>query len=193
MDELEDSAGHACTREGGRTTRRNHPSHRRLQQTAQLARPNPLNQHHRRTLHLLLPPVPSPSSPSRSLPTGLSIAYRAAPPLPQILQGCRHPQSRRRSRYQGDDETCALSSVFAQITSVFSASGSGEGGEGKEEGLTAVLYPHRRIKITELVKAGGQAKVEEVKEEEPQTVEPPTPPPSPAPEPAESTAANVAA
>ncbi|TFK31442.1 Lon protease C-terminal proteolytic domain-containing protein, partial [Crucibulum laeve] len=77
------------------------------------------------------------------------------------------------------------------ITSVFSASGSGEGGEGKEEGLTAVLYPHRRIKITELVKAGGQAKVEEVKEEEPQTVEPPTPPPSPAPEPAESTAGPV--
>lgn len=24
----------------------------------------------------------------------------------------------------------------------------------KEEGLTAVLYPHRRIKITELIKAG---------------------------------------
>ncbi|EDR12043.1 uncharacterized protein LACBIDRAFT_189137 [Laccaria bicolor S238N-H82] len=40
--------------------------------------------------------------------------------------------------------------VFAQITSVFAAAG----GDGKEgEGLTAVLYPHRRIKITDLVKA----------------------------------------
>jgi ATP-dependent Lon protease len=42
--------------------------------------------------------------------------------------------------------------VFAQITSVFTASGKDD---DKEEGLTAVLYPHRRIKITELVKAGG--------------------------------------
>lgn len=43
--------------------------------------------------------------------------------------------------------------VFAQITSVFAA--AGRDGEDKEEGLTAVLYPHRRIKMTELVKAGG--------------------------------------
>ncbi|KAG5645102.1 hypothetical protein DXG03_006916 [Asterophora parasitica] len=43
--------------------------------------------------------------------------------------------------------------VLAQITSVFAASGSGE---EKEDGLTAVLYPHRRIKITDLVKAGGE-------------------------------------
>lgn len=43
--------------------------------------------------------------------------------------------------------------VLAQITSVF-APQSKDGGE-KEEGLTAVLYPHRRIKITDLVKAGG--------------------------------------
>ncbi|KAF8873603.1 Lon protease C-terminal proteolytic domain-containing protein [Gymnopilus junonius] len=70
--------------------------------------------------------------------------------------------------------------VFAQITSVFAAAGRGE--DDKEEGLTAVLYPHRRIKITELVKAGG-AKIEEVKEqEEPQTVEPPTPPATPPPQ-----------
>ena len=69
--------------------------------------------------------------------------------------------------------------VFAQITSVFAAVGRGE--DDKEEGLTAVLYPHRRIKITELVKA-GPAKVEEIPQEQPQTVEPPTPPPSPPPE-----------
>jgi len=40
--------------------------------------------------------------------------------------------------------------VFAQITSVFAAAGKEE--EEKDEGLTAVLYPHRRIRITELVK-----------------------------------------
>lgn len=62
--------------------------------------------------------------------------------------------------------------VFAQITSVFAATGSGKDGEDKEEGLTAVLYPHRRIKITDLVKAGGGAKVETSAEEEPQIVEP---------------------
>ncbi|KAL0094519.1 ATP-dependent protease La [Phycomyces blakesleeanus] len=39
--------------------------------------------------------------------------------------------------------------VFAQITSVFPASA---GKDGKEDGgLTAVLYPHRRIKMTELL------------------------------------------
>ena len=75
--------------------------------------------------------------------------------------------------------------VFAQITSVFAAA-SGPGKEDeKEEGLTAVLYPHRRIKITDLVKAGGsqpsKVQVEELVES---TVpsdqeEPPTPPPSP--------------
>lgn len=43
--------------------------------------------------------------------------------------------------------------VFAQITSVFAA--AGKEGEEKNDGLTAVLYPHRRIRITELVKAGG--------------------------------------
>jgi Lon-like ATP-dependent protease len=41
--------------------------------------------------------------------------------------------------------------VFAQITSVFTSSGKDN---DKEEGLTAVLYPHRRIKITELLKGG---------------------------------------
>jgi Lon-like ATP-dependent protease len=67
--------------------------------------------------------------------------------------------------------------VFAQITSVFAAVGRGE--DDKEEGLTAVLYPHRRIKITELVKA-GPAKTSQV---QPQTVTPPpTPSPSPTPD-----------
>jgi len=69
--------------------------------------------------------------------------------------------------------------VFAQITSVFAAAGRGD--DDKEEGLTAVLYPHRRIKITELVKAGG-ARIEEIEQQQqPQTVEPPMPP-TPLPE-----------
>jgi ATP-dependent protease La (Lon)-like substrate-binding protein len=66
--------------------------------------------------------------------------------------------------------------VFAQITSVFAAVGRGE--DDREEGLTAVLYPHRRIKITELVKP-GPAKPPQVK---PQSVEPPSPSPSPPPD-----------
>lgn len=50
--------------------------------------------------------------------------------------------------------------VFAQITSTFPAGGSkgkdgrgkdGDAATGEEEGLTAVLYPHRRIRITELM------------------------------------------
>ncbi|KAF8637076.1 hypothetical protein AX17_003076 [Amanita inopinata Kibby_2008] len=90
--------------------------------------------------------------------------------------------------------------VFAQITSVFAAVGSSRDadsgpGEKTEEGLTAVLYPHRRIKITDLVKAGGQQQpavvdVQEVPESvasdgaasqsEPSQV--PTPPSTPPPE-----------
>ena len=71
--------------------------------------------------------------------------------------------------------------VFAQITSVFSANtGSGE---EKEEGLTAVLYPHRRIRISELLKAGEHPPLTNVAPEDVQTVTPPeTPPPSPSPE-----------
>lgn len=73
--------------------------------------------------------------------------------------------------------------VFAQITSVFAANTPGAKEDEKEEGLTAVLYPHRRIKITDLIKAGGTAdapapstvKVENVTED-PQLE---TPPPSP--------------
>ncbi|CAO3589860.1 unnamed protein product [Absidia cylindrospora] len=40
--------------------------------------------------------------------------------------------------------------VFAQITSVFPAS-AGKDGKDEDAGLTAVLYPHRRIKINEIV------------------------------------------
>jgi ATP-dependent Lon protease len=43
--------------------------------------------------------------------------------------------------------------VFAQITSVFAAAGK----DDKDEGLTAVLYPHRRIRLTELVKSGQES------------------------------------
>ncbi|KAG6805970.1 hypothetical protein H0H93_003742, partial [Arthromyces matolae] len=50
--------------------------------------------------------------------------------------------------------------VLAQITSVFTPQITGKEGEEKEEGLTAVLYPHRRIKINNLVKAGGVVTVE---------------------------------
>jgi ATP-dependent Lon protease len=59
--------------------------------------------------------------------------------------------------------------VFAQITSVFATVGRGE--DDREEGLTAVLYPRRQIKITELVKS-GPAKPPQV---ESHSVVPPTP------------------
>ncbi|TFK49675.1 ATP-dependent protease La [Heliocybe sulcata] len=70
--------------------------------------------------------------------------------------------------------------VFAQITSVFAATGTDE----KEEGLTAVLYPHRRIRITDLVKprpdstSPSTASVENVDKSHDQL---PTPPTSPEP------------
>lgn len=68
--------------------------------------------------------------------------------------------------------------VFAQITSVFAATGKDE----KEEGLTAVLYPHRRIKLTSLVKTGtseSTATIEALEEDAIAGI--PTPPPSPPP------------
>ena len=66
--------------------------------------------------------------------------------------------------------------VFAQITSIFAANtGSGD---DKDEGLTAVLYPHRRIKMTDLIQAGGKPSTAQVVPEEVQTA---TPPPSPGP------------
>ncbi|KAF8837274.1 ATP-dependent protease La [Paxillus ammoniavirescens] len=80
--------------------------------------------------------------------------------------------------------------VFAQITSVFAAN-TGSGND-KEEGLTAVLYPHRRIKMTELLKAGEHPSVANVEPEDAQTVTPPdTPPPSPSPESAEGGVAQM--
>jgi ATP-dependent Lon protease len=47
-----------------------------------------------------------------------------------------------------DLDTVHKVGVFAQITSVFPASGSKDDKDGS---LTVVLYPHRRIKITELI------------------------------------------
>lgn len=76
--------------------------------------------------------------------------------------------------------------VFAQITSIFAANtGSGE---DKDEGLTAVLYPHRRIKMTDLIKAGEQLSTVQVPLDEAQT---PSPPPSPDPGTSESDIAKI--
>lgn len=73
--------------------------------------------------------------------------------------------------------------VFAQITSIFSASGvSSKEEDGKEEGLTAVLYPHRRIKLTSLVSRNGSAAMANVQNMgEASRDVPPTPPESPSP------------
>lgn len=72
--------------------------------------------------------------------------------------------------------------VFAQITSVFSSAdqkhqqpAEGEEGEPRPETLTAVLYPHRRIRIDELVS--------------PMTEQPPAPEPAATPEAATESAA----
>jgi len=78
--------------------------------------------------------------------------------------------------------------VFAQITSIFAANSPGNvaGKDGGEEGLTAVLYPHRRIRITELVKPGdglASASVEQVEEPKAEDESLLTPPTSPSPEP----------
>lgn len=57
--------------------------------------------------------------------------------------------------------------VFAQITSIFPANKAESAGkeDGQEESLTAVLYPHRRIRITDLITPVGEpiasAKVED--------------------------------
>lgn len=72
--------------------------------------------------------------------------------------------------------------VFAQITSVFTAAGK----DDKEEGLTAVLYPHRRIKITELIKPGVGVSTASVSQVDDGLDGLPTPPASPAPESGES-------
>ncbi|KAG9104221.1 ATP-dependent Lon protease pim1 [Ceratobasidium sp. 370] len=68
--------------------------------------------------------------------------------------------------------------VFAQITSVFPATkGDSTGREdGQEESLTAVLYPHRRIRITNLFTPTAEpissATIQEVSEEATETVDP---------------------
>ena len=49
-----------------------------------------------------------------------------------------------------DPESVHSVGVFAQITSTFNAP-SNDKDKNEEPGLTAVLYPHRRIKITELL------------------------------------------
>ncbi|TDL20762.1 ATP-dependent protease La [Rickenella mellea] len=77
--------------------------------------------------------------------------------------------------------------VFAQITSVFAATGK----DDKEEGLTAVLYPHRRIRLTQLVKAGSGQGTAVVENAEEPTAELPTPPPSPQPSETELTLEKV--
>jgi ATP-dependent Lon protease len=75
--------------------------------------------------------------------------------------------------------------VFAQITSVFASNT----GAGEEEGLTAVLYPHRRIRITELVKSGEGA-VATVNAESTESALP-TPPATPTEEVTSSDAASA--
>lgn len=69
-----------------------------------------------------------------------------------------------------DVESVHRVGVFAQITSVFPANNqslSSSKDDGKDESLTVVLYPHRRIRINELLPLRGSstAKIEEVKED----------------------------
>lgn len=71
-----------------------------------------------------------------------------------------------------DIDTVHKVGVFAQITSVFPASGSKDDKDGS---LTVVLYPHRRIKITDLVPPRGKDGPSAVKVE---TAEGMTTPPS---------------
>jgi Lon-like ATP-dependent protease len=69
--------------------------------------------------------------------------------------------------------------VFAQITSTFNTASDKEGGEGA---LTAVLYPHRRIKITDLIPPRTDTSVHEIQEQaKADGVLPPTPPATPPP------------
>ncbi|KAG8762292.1 ATP-dependent Lon protease pim1, partial [Ceratobasidium sp. 423] len=64
--------------------------------------------------------------------------------------------------------------VFAQITSVFPASKGEAAGkdEAQEESLTAVLYPHRRIRITELITPATESIPTAIIEEVSSTTEP---------------------
>lgn len=54
--------------------------------------------------------------------------------------------------------------VFAQITSVFPAN-NGSKNKDEDGGLTAVLYPHRRIQINELINTKGKGAIEAKVEE----------------------------
>ncbi|KAI7881016.1 ATP-dependent protease La [Lichtheimia hyalospora FSU 10163] len=48
--------------------------------------------------------------------------------------------------------------VFAQITSIFPAGSSSRTGADDDSGLTAVLYPHRRIKATDIIAPSSSTK-----------------------------------
>lgn len=65
-----------------------------------------------------------------------------------------------------DVESIHRVGVFAQITSIFPANQSSSTlkDDEKDESLTVVLYPHRRIRINELLSIRGSstAKIEEV-------------------------------
>lgn len=69
--------------------------------------------------------------------------------------------------------------MFTPVTSVFAATNPGmRGEEDATEALTAVLYPHWRIRTTELLKAGAKVEAEEEKAQT-QEMQTPTPPPTP--------------
>jgi Lon-like ATP-dependent protease len=67
-----------------------------------------------------------------------------------------------------DIESIHRVGVFAQITSIFPANQSSSTlkDDEKDESLTVVLYPHRRIRINELlpIRGSSTAKIEEVVE-----------------------------
>jgi ATP-dependent Lon protease len=77
--------------------------------------------------------------------------------------------------------------VFAQITSVFSVSGGPPKEDEKEEGITAVLYPHRRIRISSLAKEVSSATIVNVEPLHEQPVESSDSIATPEPQPTEIT------
>ncbi|KAF8271154.1 hypothetical protein EI94DRAFT_1770519 [Lactarius quietus] len=153
------------------------------------------------------PPDSAPASPSTSIsrqsvpenyPQVLALPIARRPLFPGFYKAVviRNPQvvaavkeMMKRDEQADSDVITDVNSVhpvgvFAQITSVFAATGVTGKEDEKEEGLTAVLYPHRRIKIADLVKAGGsQPSTAQVEPVEPLVLpsqeQLPTPPPSP--------------